>query len=209
MSTAAVLATLVLAGCGTNSTTPAATPEPVPTAAPTSSAGEPPTTPTPTADAEAEATPTDEQESTSLDDAVIESDGVGPIRIGMSLSEARAHGWAARSEVCDKWDASPALIERGLSFTFVDDELYEIWVHKPEFATAEGIKVGDTLTQVKAAYGTRLQTESREGGGGNLPAWFVVEGDHELLFVEEDPGRDERIKSILPRNHGTSVIEGC
>lgn len=147
--------------------------------------------------------------SNSLEEAVIEPGGVGPIRIGLSLAEARVRGWAARSEVCDKWDASPDLVDKGLSMTFVDDTLYEIWVHKPGFATEAGITVGDTLTDVKESYGDQLRTELRDGGGGRLPAWFVVEGKHELLFVEQDPGQDERIKSILARTHGTDVIEGC
>lgn len=148
-------------------------------------------------------------ESTGLEGAVIAPDGLGPIRIGMSLAEARAHGWAARSEVCDKWDASPDLADKGVSLTFVDNKLYELWVHEPGFATDAGITVGDTLSDVRDAYGEQLRTELRDGGGGRLPAWFVVDGTHELLFVEQDPGQDERIKSILARTHGTDVIEGC
>lgn len=157
-----------------------------------------PRTPTPTA-----------SESTELADAVIAPDGLGPIRIGMSLAEARARGWAARSQVCDKWDASPDLADKGVSLTFVNNRLYELWVHEPGFATEAGIQVGDTLTDARDAYGNQLRTEFRDGGGGRLPAWFVVDGTHELLFVEQDPGQDEQIKSILARTHGTDVIEGC
>lgn len=191
-----------------SSTQPVATQEPTRTPEQATSA---PASSRPPGDDNGQATPspTAGYESTGLEDAVIEPAGVGPIRIGMSLAEARAHGWAARSEVCDKWDASPELVDRGLSMTFVDDALYEIWVHEPEFATEAGITVGDTLSDVKDAYGDELRTELRDGGGGRLPAWFVIEDEHELLFVEQDPGQDERIKSILARTHGTDVIEGC
>lgn len=194
-------------GATPSATQPAATePPPAPTqvASPpgsTGSSGEPTGAGTPS--------PTTASESTSVEGAVIEPDGVGPIRVGMSLAEARAHGWAARSAVCDRWDASPELVDRGLSMTFVDDTLYEIWVHGPEFATEAGITVGDTLADVTEAYGDQLRTELRDGGGGRLPAWFVVEGEHELLFLEQDPGQDQQIKSILARTHGTDVIEGC
>ncbi|MDO5683021.1 MAG: hypothetical protein Q4G46_09375 [Propionibacteriaceae bacterium] len=195
LATAAVV--LALAGCGT--TPPPGTPaDPTPTAVATADDG-----------ATTQPTPDETSASTSLHDAVIEPDGVGPIRIGVSLAEAQAHGWVARDEVCNDWDASPELIDQGLSLTFVDDQLYEIWVHKPTFATSEGTKVGNTLDDVKKAYGNDLRTEEREGGGGRLPAWFVVQDDNELLFVEQDPGRDPQIKAILARTHGTPVIEGC
>ncbi|MDO5500631.1 MAG: hypothetical protein Q4F67_13225 [Propionibacteriaceae bacterium] len=209
---AAAALAMVLAGCGT--TAPTSTPTPTPAAgqdtpvAVTEPAG-PAATEPPPADESPTAEATEDDDPTSLEDAVIEPDGVGPIRVGVSLAEAQAHGWTAMNELCQRWDASPALLEQGLSLTFVDDQLYEIWVHQPTFATAEGVKVGDTLDDVKQAYGDDLQTEEREGGGGRLPAWFVVEDEHELLFVEQDPGRDNRIKAILARTHGTEVIEGC
>lgn len=214
---AAVAAALVLVGCGT---TPTGAPAPTPTGSPTvvetavsTATGEPDASPaaSPTATATRTSSPngtptaSETEDATSLDDALIEPDGLGPIQLGMSLNEARAHGWAGRSAVCDRWDASPALVARGVSLTFVDDQLYEIWVRQPTFVTETGIRVGDTLGDAREAYGERLRTEPRPGGD----AWFVVEGEHELLFVEEAPGRNDRITSILARTHGTPVIEGC
>ncbi|HHV21286.1 MAG TPA: hypothetical protein GXZ30_07095 [Propionibacterium sp.] len=199
---AAAFTVILLAGCSaTPDATPAQSPAPTQTpAAPTEITEEVET---------ADGTDDPGDQATSLADAMIEADGVGPIRIGMSLAEAQAHGWAARSEVCDRWDASPALIDQGLSLTFLDDRLYEIWVHEPTFGTAAGIKPGDSLEDVQKAYGEDLRTEEREGAGGRLPAWFVVDDEHELLFVEVDPGKDQQIKAILARTHGTPVIEGC
>lgn len=186
------------------SSTPAAT-------AAATAAATPPTAPgqTPRATPSPNPSPNPPPDKNSLDNAAIEPGGVGPIRIGMSLSEAQANGWVARNELCQRWDASPELRDRGLSFTFVHDELYEIWVRGFEFATAEHIRVSDNMRKARAAYGTKLRTELRDGGGGRLRAWFVMEGEHELLFLEEDPGRDDTIKAILARTHGTPVVEGC
>lgn len=209
---------LLLAGCtpvprqGQPTEAPSA-PTPVATASPTHSAthtGTPePTATSPTRTPRVTPSPRATPRSASLDGAAIDPGGVGPIRIGMPLSEAQANGWVAMNEQCPRWDASPELLARGLSFTFVDDRLYEIWVRGFEFATEDHIRVSDTLRKAKQVYGSRLQTEMRDGGGGRLPAWFIVEGEHELLFLEQDPGRDQTIKAILARTHGTPVVEGC
>lgn len=144
-----------------------------------------------------------------LDGAVIEPGGIGQLRLGLTLAEAQEQGWVAFLEICDRWDASPDLQQRGLSLTFVDDELYEIWVHGSEFATGRGIRNGDGLNTLQRAYGDDLRTELRDGGGGRLPQRFIVEGEHELLFAMLDPGIDDTIKSIVIRTHGTPLIEGC
>lgn len=214
------IAMLLLAGCtpvprqdqATNAastpTQSAATPNPA--HSPSTEAGTPERTATsPGRTPDATQSPSTRTESASLDGAAIEPGGVGPIRIGMSRAEAQANGWVAMNELCQRWDASPELLARGLSFTFVDDRLYEIWVRGFEFATEDHVRVSDTLRKAREVYGSDLQTELRDGGGGRLPAWFVVEGEHELLFLEEDPGRDETIKAILARTRGTPVIEGC
>lgn len=143
-----------------------------------------------------------------LEGAVIEPGGLGPLRVGMPLGEVQANGWAARDEICEDWDVVPELRDKGVSVTFDQERIYEIWVAEPTFATAEGITVGATLAELEQAYGADLQTETREGGGGPYTARFVEEGEHELLFLAESP-QDDRTKAILARKAGTEVVEGC
>lgn len=195
---AAVLMILA-AGCGTTGD-PAATPTPTESSGTT-------VTSTPTQSSGPTASPTASY-GPGLEGAVIEPGGLGPLRVGMPLGEVQANGWAARDEICEDWDVVPELRDKGVSVTFDQERIYEIWVAEPTFATAEGITVGATLAELEQAYGADLQTETREGGGGPYTARFVEEGEHELLFLAESP-QDDRTKAILARKAGTEVVEGC
>lgn len=193
------VAVILAAGCtGTGDST--ATPTPTQTSGTTVTPVPPPSS-SPTVSPTASYGP-------GLDGAVIEPGGLGPLRVGMPLSEVQAGGWAARDEICADWDVVQELRDKGVSVTFDQERIYEIWVAEPTFATEKGIRVGATGEELEQAYGADLQTETRQGGGGPYTARFVTEGEHELLFLAESPD-DTRTKAILARNAGTEVVEGC
>lgn len=171
------------------------------------SSGDSTATPTPTMSSGPTVTPTPSY-GPGLEGAVIQPGGLGPLRVGLPLAEVQAGGWAARDDICQDWDAISVLRDKGVSVTFDQERIYEIWVAEPTFATAKGITVGATPAELEEAYGADLQTETREGGGGPYTARFVEEGEHELLFLAESP-EDDRTKAILARNAGTEVVEGC
>ncbi len=108
-------------------------------------------------------------------------DGVGPVRIGMTLDQARAasglamvHGEAG---VCVDYqtDGPPA----GLSFSAVEgsQRLDFVGVSEPSIATVSGIRVGSTLAEVRRTYGDRLTGSVQDGWG-------------RLVFHADDPSLD-------------------
>ena len=108
----------------------------------------------------------------SLDSASrLRVDGIGPIRIGMTLEQVRAASGVkmSRSEggVCVGYrtDGAPA----GLAFTAVEgsNRLDFVSVSEPSIATVSGIRVGSTVADVRRTYGDSLKG-SVQGGWGRL-----------------------------------------
>lgn len=194
-------AAALLTACGTqapatNSSTPTPT-ETVVTSAPT----EPDTDTTPDADQ----TPADDE----LVDSTITAQGLGPIRLGMSLSEAQAHGWVAESKVCENtWDADEELLEQGASLKFHDDRLQEIWVGKPTWATDAGARVGDSADSLAEAYGPDLKSENRNSNGRDYEARYVTDDAEEILFLGRSP-EDRSVATIIVRHRDAPLLEGC
>ena len=109
------------------------------------------------------------QPATVDSDSRLRVDGLGPVRIGMGLKEARAASGLPmayrESAACASFqtDGPPA----GLSFTGVDgsDRLDLIIVSEPSIATVSGIKVGSTLAEARRAYGDKLRGSLEDGWG--------------------------------------------
>lgn len=115
-------------------------------------------------------------------------DGLGPVRIGMSLEGARAasglpmvYGEASAC-VGYRTDAPPA----GVGFTSVErsQRLDFIDVSEPSIATVSGIRVGSTLTDVRRAYGDKAQGSVQEGWG-------------KLVVRPDDRSRDHLALALL------------
>lgn len=102
-------------------------------------------------------------------DSRLRVDGLGPVRIGMGLEEARAASGLPmayrESAACASFETEgpPA----GLSFTGVDGShrLDLIVVSEPSIATVSGIKVGSTLAEARRAYGEKLRGSVQDGWG--------------------------------------------
>lgn len=196
-------AAALLTACGTqvpagNSSTPTPT-ETVATSAPTE----------PAPDATPDSSDSDETPADELADSTITAQGLGPIRLGMSLSEAQAHGWVAASKVCENaWDADEELLEQGASLKFHDDRLQEIWVGKPTWATDAGARVGDSAESLAEAYGSDLKSETRNSNGRDYEARYVPDDAEEILFLGHSP-EDPSVATIIVRHRDAPLLEGC
>ena len=92
--------------------------------------------------------------------AVIGFDGVGAIKLGMTIDEARKasrRGIVAGSEVTKGCRHDTVLPRRfGLTTLRFDKKIRVLYVTRTAMPTAKGIRVNDTLARLKSKYGSKL-----------------------------------------------------
>jgi hypothetical protein len=142
---------------------------------------------------------------------VVGFDSAGPLRAGMSLAQAvlRMEGdlWTRdRSLRCANYRAARA---PGLKFLFLDRHLARIEVESGPSATAEGVRIGSTVSQVQSAYAGRVTvTDDASTGRSYLSVRATDASDsaHRLVF-EANGSRIVRFRSgVRP---SVEWIEGC
>lgn len=115
-------------------------------------------------------------------------DGIGPVRIGMTLEQARAVSGLtmphSEGGVCVGYqtDGAPA----GVAFTAVEgsNRLDFVSVSQPSIATVSGIRVGSTVAEVRRTYGDALKGSVQDGWG-------------RLVFRATDPALDRFAMAFL------------
>jgi hypothetical protein len=103
--------------------------------------------------------------SFAIDDWVIREDGVGPVKVGMTLAQLSA---ALHQEL--------AADERGeqgcfyinahghdnVSFMIIDGHVARVDVGAPGNKTSTGIQVGDSEAQIQKVYGARVKVDAHQ-----------------------------------------------
>jgi hypothetical protein len=150
---------------------------------------------------------------TSLGDSpwTIRENGVGPVRVGMTLSQLQA----ALHQKLEEDDESGSdncfyVHEHGnkqTSFMIVDDHLVRIDVLEPGIKTASGIQVGDPETKLRQVYGTRIKVMGHQYIDTGHYLTVRSTDSHYGIRFETDKGK------ILTFYAGTyeaiQFVEGC
>lgn len=151
------------------------------------------------------------EEPVTLDNAVLDTTGFGPIKVGMRASELQPRGWA-RMGTCG-WEATPALTDRGVSFAPSGDTVVEVSLTGPGPQTRSGARVGMTYAQVRAIYGNKLEKEMKDGNGGPFEIAIVRADNREIVFTkawDRQPYTDStRIETIAARPYSKDMYGGC
>ncbi|MCU0547426.1 MAG: hypothetical protein MUE44_35570 [Oscillatoriaceae cyanobacterium Prado104] len=148
-------------------------------------------------------------------------DGIGPIRIGMTVAEAsRAAGMrliktlsAGRTEeYCAYFEAQGG--PKGISFMVISDRITRIDINNKRVTTIKGAKIGDTEDKIFSLYPGQIQA-TRHPYQGRSPyngkyLTFVpkdaTDKNYRIIF-ETSKNRVERFRSgKLPE---VEAIEGC
>lgn len=120
-------------------------------------------------------------------------DGAGPVRVGMTVDEARAalggdfaaEGAGAEPGGCEY--ARSAAAPPGLAFMVEEGRVVRVDVRDSSaVATRMGARVGDTEERVRALYGGRMRIQPHK----------YVEGGRYLVVLPEEP-RDGRLRMIF------------
>jgi hypothetical protein len=98
--------------------------------------------------------------------AVISTAGVGPIKLGMTIDEARKaarRGIVAGPEVTKGCRHDTVLPRRfGLGTLRFNKKIRVLYVTRTAMPTAKGIRVNDTLNRLRSKYGSKLQERASD-----------------------------------------------
>ena len=98
--------------------------------------------------------------------AVISTAGVGPIKLGMTIDEARKaarRGIVAGQEITKGCRHDTVLPRRfGLSTLRFNKKIRVLYVTRTAMPTAKGIRVNDTLNRLRSKYGSKLQERASD-----------------------------------------------
>jgi len=99
--------------------------------------------------------------SLASDPWVVRKDGVGPVKIGMSLAQLSA-ALNQKLSADEKDEQGCFYIDArghdGVSFMIVDGHVVRVDVGAPGVKTSTGIQVGDSEAHARQVYGARLKT---------------------------------------------------
>jgi len=142
---------------------------------------------------------------------VVRPDGVGPVRIGMTLAQlnkALEENFAAPAakDQADCFYVSTSKPAK-LLFMMLEGRVARIDVREPGVKTASGIQVGDSEAKARKVYGSRLKVEPQK----------YVEHGHYLTVTTSDGRRgirfeaaDGKITSYYAgRDQAIQLVEGC
>lgn len=143
---------------------------------------------------------------------VVREDGVGPVKIGMTLSQLNTVLHEKFSMPKEKDEQGCFYVEPSkhehFEFMIVDGHLVRVEVNGPGILTAEGIQVGDSEGHALHVYGKKLKVE---------PHAYIPEDGHYLTVRSEDGRygiRFETEKGKIQRYYAgqfkaVQYIEGC
>lgn len=153
-------------------------------------------------------------------------EGWGPLRIGMTRDEVTAAvGGKAdpnamggpEPELCEEYQ--PADTPEGLYVMIEQGSLVRITLAgDTEVRTPEGITVGDSADQVRAAYGDELRAMPHtyvEAPGEYLTAWTAGEitdngtSDENARGIRYEIGEDGMVQLIHAGGPAIQYVEGC
>jgi hypothetical protein len=146
------------------------------------------------------------------DSWVIRDRGIGPIKIGMSLSEINTvlHEKLSMPESKDEQSCFyvDSAKHAGISFMILDGRLARIDVGRPGVRTAEGIQVGDSEARALKVYGPKLKTEPHfyTGPGGHYLTIRSIDSRYGIRF-ETDNGKIDMF--YAGTSAAISLVEGC
>lgn len=152
------LAAFLVTGCGSDGNGDAG-PSPSRPATTTTTAATPATTSLPTTTAGPRTTTTAPAGERLSPSSRLRVDGIGPIRVGMTLDQARAAAGIPLELVTTEHCRTlrPSATNPFVTLIATSGDTVDVVTAGPQVATVSGIRIGSTEEQVLAAYGDRAQ----------------------------------------------------
>ena len=141
---------------------------------------------------------------------VVRPEGIGPLRVGVTLAEVARSLGEPLSVVNDECDhVNPTKTPEGVLLMVIEDTLVRVQIDSAGIRTVEGAQVGDSESRILELYGTRARIEPHKY---TYPEGHYVvvtpPGDtlHRIIF-ETFKGRVTKYRS--GRLPAVQYVEGC
>jgi len=142
-------------------------------------------------------------------------DGIGPIRVGMTVQQAEA---SARTRLLSEgsklencWYVKPQGGSRDISFMVIEGQIARVDIYgNSRITTVRGAKIGDSEDRIKSLYPGQIRVTPHEYVQGGHYLTFVPRdaSDRQYRLVFETDGR--RVKHIRAgRLPEVEYVEGC
>ena len=140
-------------------------------------------------------------------------DGIGPIRVGMTIREAEA---SARTRLLSPggklgncWYVKPQGGPRDISFMVIDEQIARVDISgNSPITTVSGARIGDSADRIKSLYAVRITPHEYVRGGHYLTFVPNDTSDRRYRMVFETDGK--RVKMIRAgRLPEVEYVEGC
>jgi hypothetical protein len=139
--------------------------------------------------------------------------GIGPIRVGMTIQQAEA---SARTRLVSQgsklgncWYVKPQGGPRDISFMVIDGQIARVDIYgNSPITTVSGARIGDTENRIKSLYAVRITPHEYVQGGHYLTVFPNDTPDRQYRMVFETDGK--RVKLIRAgRLPEVEYLEGC
>jgi hypothetical protein len=145
--------------------------------------------------------------------SVLGPNGLGSIRIGMRISTARQRtgqqidftSFSATDDSCGLGRLFP--LSLGVTYLATDQHIATISVAEKGIATRAGIEVGDTAKDLRAAYGSKLQSQPNKYTPKAVDYSVVFSNKRKLVFYANPKGKIGQMTG--GRTPEIDYVEGC
>jgi hypothetical protein len=142
---------------------------------------------------------------------IVRDDGVGPVKVGMTLPELNKVLGENHSMPKNKGDQGCFYVRPAghahVAFMIEDGRFVRVDVDGPGISTAEGIQAGDSEEHVRQVYGGRAKVEAHHYiPGGHYLTVRSGDGRYAIRF-ETEKGKIQRF--YAGRFAAVQYVEGC
>jgi len=145
------------------------------------------------------------------EDWVVREDGIGPVKVGLTLPQLNAVLDEKFSMPRNKDDQACFYVHSGrhahIAFMIEDGRLSRVDVDSPGIPTTEGIQVGDSEKQARLLNGSKLKVEAHHYiPYGHYLTLRSGDGNYGIRF-ETEKGKIQRF--YAGRFEAVQYVEGC
>jgi len=150
-------------------------------------------------------------DSLAADNWVLRDNGIGPIKIGMSLSQLNAVLHERFSKPTQEWESQECFYVKPrrhphIAFMIEDGRLTRIDVDGAGISTSTVVQVGDSESHALKIYGSKLKVEPAQYTEGHYLTARSNDGHHGIRF-ETDQGKITMY--YAGRYDAIQYVEGC
>jgi hypothetical protein len=143
---------------------------------------------------------------------VVRFDGIGPAKIGMSLSELNSTLHESFSMPKDEDERACFYVEQskhpGVGFMIQKGHVTRVDVDQPGVATAEGIKIGDSESQAMKVYGRKLKVEPHHYTAPE-GHYLTVLSNNERYGIRFETDGGKIVRFYAGQLQAIALVEGC